>query len=705
MLPIRPNRLVSLPQSVLRYNNINNINTINSINHSKKLPFISNLFTKRLINTSCNNFNSNLFQNKRFFSSTLNNLNTNSNNNSNSDSNSNSNSNLFKKSFRYFFLTCGVISGSFFLALSSFFIYDYTTYSPPPVPDNLLIPFNSLNPPIGGPENLPILFNNLDSFDSPEKLSDMKKKKLVILGCGWGSISLLKNLTKDDYDVTVISPTNYFLFTPMLPCAAVGTLDIKTLMESIRSLINSINGHFLLAKAEKIEFNDKLIKVKDLNSNNYFYVPYDKLIVAVGSTSNTHGVKGLEFTNRLKTAEDALIIRRKLLNNFEQACLPTITDIERKKLLSFVICGAGPTGVEIAAEIFDLINEDLPRLYPKILRQEVSIHIIQSRSHILNTYDEKISEYAMERFKNDKINLLINSRVHEILPDKVIFNQKDLNGNIEQKEISYGLCLWSTGIGLNDLTKQLSNDLKPFQRNKRALETDNHLRVIGAPLGEIYAIGDCSTVRTDIGNHLEDYVRQFIINNENSKKLIVTDSDIKNFKITNNHLKSLTNEIEKHNPLAHEALLLTHELIPKYDKNNTGYLTFSNLKLLFKEVDSKVTALPATAQRAHQEGSYLGKKLSKLANIDEALIKNDIYNGDIDDSVSKPFKYHHLGSLAYIGNSAVFDLPGHTFFGGLVAMYMWRSIYFAQSVSIRTRVLMFFDWLKRGVFGRDIITV
>lgn len=614
-----------------------------------------------------------------------------------------------KKSFRFFIVGSGVISGSLLLVLGSFFIYDYTTYSPPEVPQNLLIPFDSLNPPIGGPENLPILVKNLDSYDSASKISDMQKKKLVILGCGWGAVSLLRQLSKDEYDVTVISPTNYFLFTPMLPCAAVGTLDIKTLMESIRSLINNINGHYLHAKAERVEFSEKLVKVQDMETSKYFYVPYDKLVVAVGCTSNNHGVKGLEYTHRLKTAEDALTIRRKLLRNFEQACLPTTSDAERKKLLSFVVCGAGPTGVEVAAEIFDLINEDLPRLYPKILRQEVSIHIIQSRSHILNTYDKKISEYAMDRFSNDSIDLLVNSRVNEILPDKVIFNQKKENGEIEQREIPYGLCLWSTGIGLNDLTKQLSDDLKPFQRNKRALETDSHLRVIGAPYGDIYAIGDCSTVRTDIGDHCEDYIRQFILNHksirERDESKLITDADIKNFEITHSQLKGLCSEIAKHNPLALEALLLAEELVCKYDKDNTGKLKFKDLKMLFKEVDSKVTALPATAQRAHQEGNYLGKKLSKLALAEENFLQHDIHNGDIDDAVSKPFKYKHLGSLAYLGNSAVFDLPGHSLFGGLVAMYLWRSVYFAQSVSIRIRVLMFFDWVKRGIFGRDTITV
>lgn len=82
----------------------------------------------------------------------------------------------------------------------------------------------------------------------------------------------------------------------------------------------------------------------------------------------------------------------------ELACLPTTSDEERKRLLSFVICGGGPTGVEFAAELYDMLNEDLLKSFPKILRNEISVHLIQSRSHILNTYDEALSRYAEVRF-------------------------------------------------------------------------------------------------------------------------------------------------------------------------------------------------------------------------------------------------------------------------------------------------------------------
>lgn len=114
----------------------------------------------------------------------------------------------------------------------------------------------------------------------------------------------------------------------------------------------------------------------------------------LGCITNAHGVKGLENCHFLKTIDDARQIKNQVLENMERACMPTTTDEERRRLLSFVVCGGGPTGVEFAAELFDMLNEDLLYSFPKLLRNEISIHIIQSRTHILNTYDEALSKYA-----------------------------------------------------------------------------------------------------------------------------------------------------------------------------------------------------------------------------------------------------------------------------------------------------------------------
>jgi NADH dehydrogenase len=111
------------------------------------------------------------------------------------------------------------------------------------------------------------------------------KPRLVILGTGWGSIALLKNLNPGDYHVTVVSPTNYFLFTPMLPSATVGTLGLRSLVEPVRRIIQRVHGHFLKAEAEDVDFSEKLVEVSQVDANGKkqnFYLPYDKLVIGVG---------------------------------------------------------------------------------------------------------------------------------------------------------------------------------------------------------------------------------------------------------------------------------------------------------------------------------------------------------------------------------------------------------------------------------------
>lgn len=101
----------------------------------------------------------------------------------------------------------------------------------------------------------------------------------------------------------------------------------------------------------------------------------------------------------------------------------------------------------------------------------------------------------------------------------------------------------------------------------------------------------------------------------------------------------------------------------------------------------------------------MARKFNKIARSLDGLRINNIRDGDIDDAVYKAFEYRHLGNLAYVGNSAVFDLgDGWNVAGGLWAVYAWRFVYFSQSVGIRTRILMAMDWAKRSLFGRGEIS-
>lgn len=581
------------------------------------------------------------------------------------------------------------------LAFGAFFVYDASTYNEHAVTAECDVSQLALSPRRGGPKNLPIADVLIDDEDTEEHKKRKDKPKLVILGGGWGGVAMLKELNPEDYHVTVISPANYFLFTPMLPSATVGTLEMKSLVEPIRRILSRVKGHFIRAKAEDVDFSGRLVEVSQVDAQGRdvrFYVPYDKLVVAVGSQTNPHGVKGLENCHFLKDIRDARVIRNQVIQNLELACLPTTSDEERRRLLSFVVSGGGPTGVEFAAELYDLLNEDLTKHFPRLLRNEISVHLIQSRGHILNTYDEAVSKYAEERFKRDGINVLTNSRVSEVKKDTIVFTQKGENGKTVTKELPMGFCLWSTGVSQTDFSQTLAKKLGDQQTNRHALETDTHLRLNGAPLGDVYAIGDCSTVQNNVADNIVTFLRGLAWKHG---------KDPENLDLHFTEWRNVAAEVKRKFPQAIGHLKRLDLLFAEFDKDQSGTLDFGELRELLKQIDSKLTSLPATAQRANQQGQYLAYKFNKMAHAAPGLRANDIRDGDLDDAIYKAFEYHHLGSLAYIGNSAVFDLGGGwNLSGGLWAVYTWRSAYFAQSVSFRTRMLLMMDWTKRGLFGR-----
>ncbi|CAN8102525.1 unnamed protein product [Discula destructiva] len=585
------------------------------------------------------------------------------------------------------------------VAFAAFFIYDATTYSEGAAASEIYVSPLALNPRRGGPKNLPIAEVLINDDECEASVRRKDKPRLVILGGGWGGVALLKELNPEDYHVTVISPANYFLFTPMLPSATVGTLEMKSLAEPIRRILARVSGSFIRAKAEDVCFSERLVEISQVDASGkeqHMYVPYDKLVVAVGSRTNPHGVKGLENCFFLKDIRDARKIRNQIIQNLELSCLPTTSDEERKRLLSFVVSGGGPTGVEFAAELYDLLNEDLTKHFPKLLRNEISVHLIQSRGHILNTYDEAVSKYAEERFNRDGINVLVNSRVGEVRPDSIVFTQKNADGTSVTKELPMGFCLWSTGVAQTEFSQKLAEKLGDYQNNKHALETDTHLRLNGAPLGDVYAIGDCSTVQNNVTDSIVSFLQGVAWkHNKNPESLELHFADWRN----------VAAQVRRKFPQAVSHLKRVDKLFAEFDKDQSGTLNFGELRELLNQIDSKLTSLPATAQRAHQQGQYLAHKFNKMAHAAPGLQANDIRDGDLDDAVYKAFEYRHLGSLAYIGNSAVFDLGGGwTLGGGLWAVYTWRSAYFAQSVSLRTRMLLMMDWTKRGLFGRDLMS-
>ncbi|KAF9435924.1 hypothetical protein BGZ76_005220 [Entomortierella beljakovae] len=543
----------------------------------------------------------------------------------------------------------------------------------------------------GGPKNLAMTHGCKSSILKAEKIYENDpRQRLVILGSGWGAVSVMEQLDPKKFHVTVVSPTNYFLFTPLLPSATVGTLELRSLIEPIRRLLAKLGGYYLEAKAEDVDFENQLVEVSGINGSEgrRFYVPYDKLVIAVGSESMTHGVQGLEHCNFLKSITDARDIRKRLMENFEKASLPTTSDEERRQLLSFVVCGGGPTGVEFAAELYDLLSEDLVGFvrinaglsFPAIPPEEVTVTMIQSASHILNTYDLKISEMTEAKFKRDKINVITESRVVKVNPTSVVFKDKKTGVEVE---IPFGICLWSTGVGMTPLVKGLVTKLSDSQSNKHAIQTDEKMRVLGTPKETVYAIGDCATIpQPHFVDKVMEYIRAHDVNEDGV--------------LSYDEFTTLARGIAERHSILRVFLSHIDEVFNKYDKDHNGKLDLDEIKAFLLDAEKSCTALPATAQVANQQGKYVGKRI------------NTIFESQSPEEIEKlpAFQYRHLGSLAYIGGSdAVLDMGKGMVYGGIGSEYMWRSVYFTEQVSARTRLLLMVDWSKRALFGRDIIVI
>lgn len=190
-------------------------------------------------------------------------------------------------------------------------------------------------------------------------------------------------------------------------------------MEPIRTPLAQKGFSFLEAAALRVDPVAKtvLCRAADLECEasrglnatcalHTFSVPYDVLVLAVGSVPNTFGIPGVEeHAMFFKEIPDAVRFRRESSERFERASLPGMTPERARELLSFVFVGAGPTGVELAAELHDMVIQDVARLYPASLLEHVSIEIVDLQDFVLSSYDRRIAEYATAQFRRQNIKL------------------------------------------------------------------------------------------------------------------------------------------------------------------------------------------------------------------------------------------------------------------------------------------------------------
>lgn len=246
---------------------------------------------------------------------------------------------------------------------------------------------------------------------------------------------LSRKLSAKKFQTLVVSPRSYFVFTPLLTSAASGTLEFRTTLEPVRSR-DYPSVEYTQGWADEVDFNRQTVTVeeavldrnqgramtedrhafetksqaaalkgKDLPKGQLWDVGYDKLVISVGCYIQTFGTKGVkEHAYFLKDIGDARRIRKRILELFEVASLPTTSEERKRTLLRFVVVGGGPTGMEFAAELSDLVHVDLGKLYPD-LASMVEIIVFDVAPRVLSMFDESLGEYAMKTYKREGIEI------------------------------------------------------------------------------------------------------------------------------------------------------------------------------------------------------------------------------------------------------------------------------------------------------------
>ncbi|TPX31312.1 hypothetical protein SmJEL517_g05336 [Synchytrium microbalum] len=550
--------------------------------------------------------------------------------------------------------------------------------------DSVLKAISVTEPAVNSQQAKPVDTANLENcavYEYPDGNSD--KPRLLILGSGWAATSLIKSITPGMYQILVLSPTNYFLFTPLLPEATTGTVEARSLMESMRAICLKKEAHYLEATAQDIDIERKQV-IAQGRDGKPFRVPYDLCVVSVGATNQTFGVPGVnENALFLKTIADARKIRYQIGSNLEAAALPSVTDAEKRRLLSIVIAGGGPTGTEFAAEISDFVSSDVRRLFPELI-DYVTITVVQAADHILNTMAAKLSAFAEYRFKRQNINLLTKTRVVAVEPSALVYKKREADPKAEPEKLPFGICVWATGIGMRDFTRKLHEKIQE-QTHSKSLVVDNRLRILGADC--LYAMGDCATIENPaLLKLVMEHIRR-------------TGQD----KLTYEQFGHIAAHMIREYPAAAVHLERLGDLFTEYDFDKSGTLDVQEITAMLTEVDKQLTSLPQTAQVASQEGLYLAKTLNKLAAMPQSNIKNKTEEWRSAENTLAPFRYSHFGTFSYVGGeTAVLDLEGGWGTGGLSVFWLWRGAYLSRQVSFRTRALLGLDWIKTAIFGRDV---
>ncbi len=300
-----------------------------------------------------------------------------------------------------------------------------------------------------------------------------KKKRILIIGGGFAGLNAAKALKKADVEVTVIDRMNHHLFQPLLYQIATAALSPGSIASPLREILRKQQNTYVIMK-EVVSINKQQRSVTTLDGTVY---DYDYLIVAPGASHAYFGHDEWEkFAPGLKTIEDAITIREKILTAFENAEVCN-DPVLKAAYMRFVIIGAGPTGVEMAGAISEIASQSLLKNFRHIKPEESEILLIEGLGQVLPSYPVKLADYAYKSLESLGVDVMTNTMVTEIKSDGIY---------IGEKFIPTQTIIWAAGNQASPLLKTLDITL---DKQGRAIVAKD-LTIPG--FSNIFVIGDAA---------------------------------------------------------------------------------------------------------------------------------------------------------------------------------------------------------------------
>ncbi|KXT12332.1 hypothetical protein AC579_7642 [Pseudocercospora musae] len=478
-----------------------------------------------------------------------------------------------------------------------------------------------------------------DRWPEEQHQPDPSKKTLVVLGTGWGSVSLLKKLDTENYNVVVISPRNYFLFTPLLPSCTTGTIEHRSIMEPIRNFLRHkhTSVKYYEAEATKIDYEKRVVYISDdseikgtVSSNE---VPFDMLVVGVGAENATFGIPGVrENSCFLKEVGDAQKIRKRIMDCCETATFKDQSPEERKRLLHMVVVGGGPTGVEFAGELQDFFEQDLKKWIPEI-QDNFHVTLVEALPSVLPMFSKSLIDYTEKTFKEETIEIRTKTMVKNVTPTYIEAEFTDPSGKKQLEKIPYGLLVWATGNAVRPLVKDLIDQIPAQKDSRRGLAVNEYLVVKGTD--NVWAVGDCA--------------------------------------------------VANYAPTAQVA-----------SQEGAFLARLFNQMAKTEEIESKLSALSEEQGKAPNQEAR-DKIFGEIKDLQKRL-RRVKQMGPFEYSHQGSLAY--IGSEKAVAD--ISWLTGNLASGGQLTYLFWRSAYLSMCFSTRNRVLVIMDWLKSYIFGRDV---